>query len=111
MSVKAPPARHDVVWLDLGFGSYELGADECHQLIRFLSHRAGRPGARAELACARRLEALLDEDSLGRGALSERQLDAVADAAWDWLQRVGSDALPERVLCFLDAVCARHGHE
>jgi hypothetical protein len=110
MSVETRP-RHDVVWFELDGGPYELGVDECRELIRLLGRRVERPGAGAALACARSLETLLDEGSLGAGALSEPQLDALADAAWDGLRRDGPDAVPERVLRLLDALRARHGRD
>jgi hypothetical protein len=103
--------RYDVVSLDVGAGAYELGVEECRELVRLLGRRAGRPGAGAALACASRLETILDEGGLGSGAFSERQLDALGDAAWDWLERDGLDAVPERVVRLLDAVRARHGRE
>ncbi len=113
MSSAPPSRRWEVVRLDLEFGSYELGVDECRELIRILHRRGEQPDGEAALLGARRLEAVLDqhpEVDSARG-VTEEQLDAVADAAWEWLQRVDSNVLPERVLLLLDVLRARHVHE
>ncbi len=61
---------------------------------------------------ARRLEALLD----GRAGVqpddvTEDELDAVANAAWDWLRASAPMRFPERVLLLLDVLRARHAHD
>jgi hypothetical protein len=98
------------VSLKLDFGSYELGAEECRELIRCLHRRSERTDDVAALASARYLEGLRDARA-GVDHVTEEELDAIADAAWDWLQNAGSDALPERVLLVLDALRSRHAHE
>lgn len=105
--------RPEVVRLGFDFGSYELGGDECRELIRILRLRGDRPGGEVELACAYRLEAILDgaADVRSLGGATEAQLDAIAEAAWAWLQRVGPETCPERVLVLLDVLRARHVHE
>jgi len=104
--------RDEVVCLNLDGGSYELGVGECRELIRFLERRGERSERNPARVFARRLEALLD----GRAGVqpddvTEEELDAVADAAWDWLQRDGPDRFPERVLLLLDVVRARHARD
>ena len=104
--------REEVVSLNLDLGSYELGVGECRELIRVLHRRSERPDGGAADASARRLEALLHRRvGLSAGNVTEDELDAIANAAWDWLQRVGPDAFPERVLLVLDVLRARHVHE
>lgn len=104
--------RDEVVFLSLDFGAYELGVGECRELIRFLD-RCGEPSEpNPARVCARRLEALLDgRTAIQPGDVTEEELDAVADAAWDWLQRDGPDRFPERVLLVLDVVRARHARD
>ena len=104
--------RDEVVCLNLGFGSCELGVGECRELIRFLERRGEGSERSPARMFARRLEALLD----GRAGVqpddvTEEELDTVADAAWDWLQRDGADRFPERVLLLLDVVRARHARD
>jgi hypothetical protein len=105
--------RPQTVRLDLDFGSYELGADDCRELIRVLRRHGRRRDGEAALASAQRLDGLLAQRAgVHRpSALSEAQLDAIADAAWEWLRSVGPDRLPERVLVLLDVLRARHIHE
>jgi hypothetical protein len=104
--------REEVVSLNLDLGSYELGVGECRELIRVLHRRSERPDGGAADASARRLEALLHRRvGPSAGNVTEDELDAIANAAWDWLQQVGPDAFPERVLLVLDVLRARHVHE
>ena len=107
------PLRLEVVQLDFDFGSYELGAGECRELIRILRQRGDQPGGEVELACAYRLEMILDGSADVRSlcGATEAQLDAIAEAAWSLLQQVGPAACPERVLVLLDVLRARHVHE
>jgi hypothetical protein len=111
MSAGVSLAHGGVVTLDLDFGSYDLGIDECGELIRVLAQRGRRNEGGAAVASARRLEALFERDAAHVGVLSEDELDAIADAAWEWHERVGSGAFPERVLLVLDALRARHARE
>jgi hypothetical protein len=105
------PSR-EVVRLDLGFGTYELGFGECGELAGFLRKRAEQPRDGGALAAASRLEALLQGEAASTTArATEAELDALADAAWDWLCQVGSTGLPPRVLALLDGLRARHAHE
>ena len=104
--------REEVVRLSFDFGTFELGVAECRELVRIL-RRGEEPVGAPAVACADRLEAVLD-GRVRPGALSElpeEQLDPLADAAWGWLQRAGQDGLPERVLTLLDVLRARHVHE
>jgi hypothetical protein len=112
MSSGLSSRREEVVSLNLDLGSYELGVGECRELIRLLRRRSERPDGGAADVSARRLEALLHRRaSPSAGNMMEDELDAIANAAWDWLQRVGPDAFPERVLLVLDVLRARHVHE
>jgi hypothetical protein len=112
MSSSPSARREEVVSLNLDLGSYELGASECRELIRILHRLGEQPDYVAADASARRLEALLHQPAgPSAGNVTEDELDAIATAAWDWLQRVGSDAIPERVLLVLDVLRARHVHE
>jgi hypothetical protein len=113
MAMQTPGLRREVVRLDLDFGSYELGLDECRALTRILRRRGEEPEGALALACADRLEALLDGrvEPHSSGGMTEEQLDTIADAAWEWLRRAGRDGVPERVLVLLDALRARHVHE
>jgi len=105
-------ARDEVVCLRLGFGSYELGVGECRELIRFLDPRREPSERNPASLLAHRLEALLDgRAGIQPGDVTEEELDAVADAAWEWLQRAGPDRFPERVLLLLDVVRARHARD
>jgi hypothetical protein len=105
-------ARAEIVRLELDLGSYELETSECRELIRFLERRGERPDGAPARAAARRLEDLVDmRAGIPFGDVGEEELDALADAAWDWLQRDGPDRCPERVLLVLDVVRARHAHE
>jgi len=103
----------DVVRLELDLGSYELGAEECRELVRLLRERSELPDDLPAGACADRLEALVFGPAgiPPAGTMTEDELDAVAEAAWTWCQDVGSEALPERVLRILDLLRARHTHE
>ncbi|MDH4102871.1 MAG: hypothetical protein OEV29_05760 [Thermoleophilia bacterium] len=104
--------REEVVCLNLDLGSYELGVGECRELIRLLHRRRERPDGAAADASARRLEALLYRRAgPSAGNMTEDELDAIANSAWDWLERVGPDTFPERVLLVLDVLRARHVHE
>jgi len=102
-----------VISLDLEFGSYEVGAGEGRELARLLRRRAEGLSGSPALTAAVHLEALVDEPAgrVSGGPIGEDELDAIADAAWDWLQRAGPDAFPERVLVLLDALRARHVHD
>jgi hypothetical protein len=106
----SPPGT--VVRLELDLGSFELGTDECRELIRRLDHRAASPGGAHAGELARRLASLLESGATTLpGGIEEEELDALADAAWDWLERDGSEGFPERVILLLDVVRARHAHE
>jgi hypothetical protein len=111
--MSSPSVPPEVVSVRLDFGSYELEADDCRELIRILRARGEQPDGAAALSSARCLEALLDTPPEARAheAPTEDELDAIADAAWDWLRRVGPAELPERVLLMLDVLRARHVHE
>ena len=105
-------AREAVVRLELDLGSFELGRDECSELIRRLDQRAERTHDPGPRSLARRLASLLESgDTVLPGGIEEEELDALADAAWDWLERDGPDGFPERVMVVLDVVRARHAHE
>jgi hypothetical protein len=102
----------EMVRLDLGFGTYDLGRGECGELAGFLRRRGEQPGDDGALAAAGRLEALLqDEAAPTPGPVTEAELDALADAAWQWLRQVGAAGLPPRVLVLLDGLRARHAHD
>jgi hypothetical protein len=105
--------REDVVRLELDLGSYELGAEECRELVRLLRQRSELPDGLPAAVCADRLEALVFGSAgiAPAGTMTEDELDAVAEAAWTWCQDVGAEALPERVLHILDLLRARHTHE
>jgi hypothetical protein len=106
----SPPGT--VVRLEFDLGSFELGTDECRELIRRLDHRAAGPGGAHARSLAHRLSTLLESGATTLpGGIEEDELDALADAAWDWLEHVGSDGFPERVMLLLDVVRARHAHE
>ena len=112
MSYGVSSPREEVVLLELDLGSYELGTDECDELIRVLRGRGRLPGGGTADASADRLEGLLGRRAgTAFGAVTEGELDAIADAAWDWLQRVGPATCPERVVLVLDVLRARHAHE
>jgi hypothetical protein len=113
MTPDLAPRSEDVVRLELDLGSYELGAEECRVLVRRLRERSELPDGRTAATCADRLEALVFGSAgvAPAGSMTERELDAVAEAAWAWCQDVGSEALPERVLRLLDLLRARHAHE
>ena len=68
-------------------------------------------GASPASSFAYRLESLLHDRAAQRAHVTEEELDAIADAAWSWLQRDGRDGFPERVIVLLDAVRARHAHD
>jgi hypothetical protein len=107
------PRSEDVVRIELDLGSYELGAEECRELVRLLRQRSELPDGLPAGACADRLEALVFGSAgvAPAGTMTEGELDAVAEAAWTWCQDVGAEALPERVLRILDLLRARHTHE
>lgn len=105
--------HESVVRLELDFGAFELGADECAELVRLLRQAGGGPGKAPAETSAHRLEALLERPGAPPvpRCVSEDELDAIADAGWEWLRRSGPQAVPERVLTLLDALRARHAHE
>jgi hypothetical protein len=113
MSAEVLQPGKEVVRLDLDFATFELGADECEELVRLLRRRGAQPGGEPASIGANRFEAVL---RTGRGAaaagdVSDAELDALADAAWDWLRSSGPDATPERVLFMLDTLRSRHAHD
>jgi hypothetical protein len=99
----------EVIHLELDFGALELSVDECAELVRLLRERSARPGGAEAGAAADRLAIGLG--SVGAANVREEELDAMADAAWAWLNRAGSDTCPERVLLLLDVLRSRHAHE
>jgi hypothetical protein len=101
----------ELVRLELGFGSYELAPAECGELAGLLRRRAGEPQPGDAAAAAQQLESLLTEGRAPAAAVTESELDAIADAAWTWLEQVGAAGLPPRVLVLLDALRARHAHD
>jgi hypothetical protein len=113
MTSDLAPRSEDVVRLELDLGSYELGAEECRELVRLLRQRSELPDGVPAGAGADRLEALVFGSAgvAPAGTMTEEELDAVAEAAWAWCQDVGTEALPERVLRILDLLRARHTHE
>lgn len=102
--------RDGTVRLSLEFGSFELGTDEGRELVRLLRRHAGELGGSPALAAADRLEEQLVRPGATHG-IGEEELDALAAAAWEWLERVGPGACPERVLTLLDALRSRHAHD
>lgn len=113
MTSGVPPSSEQVVRVELDLGLYELGEDECRELIRRLRERGRQRGDEPAAACADRLEALLFGTAGIRpaGRATERELDALAEAAWEWCGEVGSGALPERVLRILDVLRARRARD
>ena len=103
-------SRKAVVQLDLELGSFELGVGECRELIRCLDRCGERANSACARALARRLESHLESGDPTE-TISEAELDSIADAAWDWLERDGLDRFPERVLLLLDVVRARRAHD
>ena len=102
----------EIVRVELDFTSLELTRDECSELVGLLRGRSRLPGGGPAGAAANRL------DLLGRGVVDmangrvpEAELDAIADAAWKWVRRAGSDAVPEHVLLLLDVLRSRHARE
>jgi hypothetical protein len=105
-------SRDAVVRLNLDVGSFELGVGECRELMRSLERRGELPDGAGALAFRRRLASLLESgETTLPGGVGEDDLDAVADAAWAWLERDGLDGFPERVLLLLDVARARHAHD
>jgi hypothetical protein len=104
-----PAATDRLVSLELGFGAYELAPSECAELAGLL--RAGSGASLPALAAADRLESLLVGGEAAAAPAREAELDAVADAAWTWLEQVGPAGIPLRVLVLLDALRARHAHD
>jgi hypothetical protein len=113
MSSGISPHPEEVVRLELDVGSYELGVDECSELVRRLRRKSERAGEGPADASANRLESLLGRrvGIVATARATEDELDAIADAAWDWLRSVGRADVPERVLVVLDVLRARHAHE
>ena len=104
--------REEAVVFRLDWGSYELGVGECRELIRFLERRGERSNGDSARAFARRLKALLDSRAgILPGDVTEEELDGIADAARDWLERDGPDLFPERMLLLLDVVRGRRAHD
>ena len=94
-------ATVDTVRVDFGFGAFELEGDERRELVRLLGLMPDAPAATA----AAHLEAA------PAIALSDAELDVLADAAWAWLEDVGPQDCPERVRLLLDALRARRAHD
>lgn len=103
-----PPAGGGFVTLELGIGGYELAPAECAELAGILRARGAE--SLPALAAARRLESL-EADVSADSPADDAELDAIADAAWTWLEQVGPADLPPRVLVLLDALRARHAHD
>lgn len=102
----------EVVRLELDFTSLELTLDECSELVGLLRGRSRLPGGGPAGAAADRLAVLGGEiATLGTERVPEAELDALADAAWEWLRGAGSDAVPEHVLLLLDVLRSRHARE
>lgn len=108
----SPGSADEVVRLELDFTSLELTLDECSKLVGLLRERSRLPGGGAAGAAADRLDVLGGEiSSMTSERVPETELDAIADAAWEWLRRVAPDAVPEHVLLLLDVLRSRHAHE
>ena len=97
---------------ELDFTSLELTLDECTKLVGLLRERSRLPGGGPAGAAADRLDVLGHEVvGMPTERVPEAELDAIADAAWEWLRGAGSDAVPEHVLLLLDVLRSRHAHE
>ena len=102
----------EVVRLRLDFASLELSLDECSELVRLLRERSRLPGGGPAGGAADRLDVVGSEIvSVPTERVPEAELDAIADAAWEWLRSTGSDGVSERVLVLLDVLRSRHAHE
>lgn len=101
----------EVVRLELDFGVFELSVDECTELVRLLRERSRQPGGGPAAAAADRLDVARPVRSVTASNVREKELDAMADAAWEWLERAGPDLVPERVLLLLDVLRSRHTRE
>jgi len=105
-------SAEEIVRLELDFTSLELTLDECSRLVGLLRERSRLPGGGPAGAAADRLDVLGGEiSSMASERLPEAELDAIADAAWEWLRGAGSDAVPEHVLLLLDVLRSRHARE
>ena len=111
MSSGLESSTAEVIHLELDFGALELSVDECAELVRLLRGRSQRPGGAKAGAAADQLDNALSLGSVSAANVREEELDAMADAAWEWLNRAGADTCPERVLLLLDVVRSRHAHE
>lgn len=103
-----PPAGGGFVTLELGIGGYELAPAECAELAGLLRSRGAE--SLTALVAARRLESL-EAGVAADTPVDDAELDAIADAAWTWLEQVGTAGIPPRVLVLLDALRARHAHD
>ena len=102
----------EIVRLELDFTSLELTLDECGKLVGFLRERSRLPGGGSAGAAANRLADLGHEvASMAGERVPEAELDAIADAAWEWVREAGSDAVPGQVLLLLGVLRSRHAHE
>lgn len=101
----------EAIRLELDFGVLELRVDECAGLVRLLRERSRQPGGEPAAAAADRLDAARCAGSVAAENVQENELDAMADAAWEWLSRAGPGVVPERVLLLLDVLRSRHGRE
>jgi hypothetical protein len=112
-AIQTGPARQEVVRLGFDFGTYELELAECRELARSLRRADEEPAEERAVACADRLDAVLDGrvEPGSRSGITEEHLDPLADAAWEWVRHVGHDGVSERVLTLLDVLRARHVHE
>jgi hypothetical protein len=101
----------ELIRLELDFDVLELTVDECSELVRLLRERSEQPGATPAGAAADRLDVACRVGTVAAETLRDEELDAMADAAWEWLSRAGAGSVPERVLFLLDALRSRHARE
>jgi hypothetical protein len=101
----------ELIRLELDLGVLELTVDECAELVRLLREKSEQPGGIPAAAAGDRLDVARRVGSVAVATLRDEELDAMADAAWEWLSRAGAGSVPERVLFLLDALRSRHARE